>query len=80
MSAETPHFYIFVNQAHSQRNHPANTGHSLYAVSMLGQRRRRWANIETELCESPVFSRQVVVSTATCYARQCRTCMASVTT
>ena len=35
---------------------PANTGHSLNAVSMLGQRRRRWANIETVLSECPVFS------------------------
>ena len=32
-----------------------NTGHSLNAVSMLGQRRRRWANIETALGECPVF-------------------------
>ena len=28
---------------------PANTGHSPNVVSMLGQRRRRWANIETAL-------------------------------
>ena len=34
---------------------PAITGHSPNAVSMLGQRRRRWANIETALDECPVF-------------------------
>ena len=34
---------------------PANTGHSPNNVSMLGQRRRRWANIETTLGECPVF-------------------------
>ena len=34
----------------------ANTGHSHNAVSMLGQRRRRWANIETALGEFPVFA------------------------
>ena len=31
------------------RHDPANTGHSPNAVSMLGQRRRRWTNIETAL-------------------------------
>ena len=35
---------------------PANTGHSPNAVSMLGQRRRRWANIGTSLSECPVFA------------------------
>ena len=35
---------------------PANTGHTLNAVSMLGQRRRRWANIETALGGCPVFA------------------------
>ena len=30
-------------------------GHSPYAISMSGQRLRRWANIETELGECPVF-------------------------
>ena len=35
---------------------PANTGHSPNAVSMLGQRRRRWANIKTALGECPVFA------------------------
>ena len=39
---------------------PANTGHSPYAVSMLGQRRRRWASIETALVECPVFAGTVV--------------------
>ena len=34
---------------------PANTGHSPNAVSMLGQRRSRWAVIETELGECLVF-------------------------
>ena len=38
-------------------NHvPANTGHPHNAVSMLGQRRRRWAYIETASCEWPVFA------------------------
>ena len=37
-------------------NIPANTGHSPNAVSMLGQRRRRWANIEITLGECPVFA------------------------
>ena len=36
--------------------YPANTGHSPDAVSMLGQRRRRCANIETALDECPVFA------------------------
>ena len=31
-------------------------GHSPNAVSMLGQRRRRCANIETALGECPVFA------------------------
>ena len=35
---------------------PANTGHSHNAVSMLGQRRRRWTNIDTALGECPVFT------------------------
>ena len=35
---------------------PANTGHSLNAVSMLAQRRRRWANIETAFSECLVFA------------------------
>ena len=35
---------------------PANTGHSPNAVSMLGQHRRRCANIETALGECPVFA------------------------
>ena len=35
---------------------PANTGHSPNAVSMLGQRQRRWANIETALGVCLVFS------------------------
>ena len=34
---------------------PANMGHSPNAVSMLGQRRRRWANIDTALGEFPMF-------------------------
>ena len=34
----------------------ANTGHSPNAVSMLGQRRRRSANIETALGECVVFA------------------------
>ena len=37
-------------------NSPANTGHFPNAASMLGQRRRRWANIETALGECPVFA------------------------
>ena len=35
---------------------PAITGHPPDAVSMLGQRRRRCANIETALGECPVFA------------------------
>ena len=46
--------------AHPKENYilsyPANTGHSPNAVSMLGQRRRRCANIETALGECPVFA------------------------
>ena len=34
--------------------YPLNTGHSHTAVSMLGQRRRRWTNIETALGECRV--------------------------
>ena len=34
----------------------ANTGHSPYDVSTLGQRRRRWANIGTALSACPVFA------------------------
>ena len=33
--------------------YPQNTGCSLNDVSMVGQRRRRWANIETALSEGP---------------------------
>ena len=40
----------------AQAHVPANTGHSPYADSMLGQRRRRWANIESASGECPVFS------------------------
>ena len=36
--------------------YPANTGHSPNGVSMLGQRRRRWHNIEISLGECPVFA------------------------
>ena len=36
--------------------YPANAGHSPNAVSMLGQRRRRCANIETSLGECAVFA------------------------
>ena len=36
---------------------PTNTVHSPNFVLMLGQRRRRWANIETALGECPVFAR-----------------------
>ena len=35
---------------------PENTGHSPNALSMLGQRLRRWPNIETALGECPVFA------------------------
>ena len=40
----------------SRMSFPANTGHLPDAVSMLDQRRRRWANIETVLSECPVFA------------------------
>ena len=42
--------------------HPANTGHSPYAVSMLGHRLRRWPNIKTASGECPVFAGQVTVT------------------
>ena len=35
---------------------PANTGLLPNAVSMLGQRRRRWASIETVSGQRPVFA------------------------
>ena len=35
---------------------PANTRRSAQVVSMLHQRRRRWANIETTLAERLVFA------------------------
>ena len=38
------------------RSQPANTGYSSNAVSMLGQRRRQWHNIETALNKYPVFA------------------------
>ena len=38
---------------------PENTGHSPNAVSMLGQRRRRCANIETALGECPVYTPRI---------------------
>ena len=41
-------------------NNPANTGHSPNFVSILGQRRRRWANIEPEFGECPVFAGNVL--------------------
>ena len=37
----------FYRDIATMRRNPANTGHSPNTVSMLGQRRRRWANIET---------------------------------
>ena len=36
---------------------PSNTGHSPNVVSLLVQRQRRWANIETALGECLVFAR-----------------------
>ena len=41
---------------YSARPIPANTRHSPTAVSMLAHRLRRWPNIETALCECPVFA------------------------
>ena len=35
---------------------PENTGRSINADLMLGQRRRRWANIKSALDERPVFA------------------------
>ena len=32
------------------------TGHSSKSVSMLAHRLRSWSNIETALCECPVFA------------------------
>ena len=40
---------------------PANTRHSPNAISMLGQRRGRWANIETALGECLVFAGKLKV-------------------
>ena len=42
---------------------PANTRHSPDTVLMLGQRRRRWPNIETVLVECLVFAGMEPVST-----------------
>ena len=54
--------YIYLCLADSQSGGctPANTGHSPNVVSMLGQRRRRWANIETTLGEFSMFAGLVV--------------------
>ena len=60
----TRRFSVFINKnwrclpscSEKVDSYPANTGHAPNAVSMLGQRRRRWANIETALCEYPVFA------------------------
>ena len=41
------------------RTIPANTRHSPDAVSMLGQRRRRWTNIETAMGECRVIAYDV---------------------
>ena len=43
---------------------PANLGNSLNAVSILGQRRRRWADIETALGEYSVFAGMAFLNVA----------------
>ena len=48
---------------------PANTGHSPNAVSMLGQRRRRCANIETALGECPVLAGKALITVITIFSR-----------
>ena len=52
---------------------PANTGYSPNAVSMLDQRRRRWANIETALGECPAIAGETCHSLlrATCSLYEC---------
>ena len=42
--------------ARGRGKHPANTGNSHNAVSMLAHRLQRWLSIETTLCECPVFA------------------------
>ena len=53
---------------------PANTGRSINVVLMLGQRRRRWANIKTTLVKRPVFAgcMLVCVLCALYYVSFCR--------
>ena len=41
---------------------PENTEHSPNVVSMLGQRQRRWTNIETALGECSVFAGSVMLN------------------
>ena len=51
-------FSMIKSEVHSTTRNPANTGHPPNAVSMLGQRQKRWVNIETALGECPVFARK----------------------
>ena len=47
---------INIDPTSDSRLLPANTKHSLNAVSMLAHRLRRWPNIKTALGEYPVFA------------------------
>ena len=47
---------VFHNIGTKRCGYPANAEHSPNAVSMLAHRLRRWPNIETALCECPVFA------------------------
>ena len=42
---------------------PANTRHSRNVISMLGQRRKRWANMEITLRECLVFAERTLKNT-----------------
>ena len=44
----------FITSADARHNVPANTRHSAKAGSMLGQRRRRWTNIQPALAQCHV--------------------------
>ena len=60
------HFDIFWQMKRKELTNPANTAHSLNAVSMLSQRRRRWANVESALGEGPVFAGKASMMISKC--------------
>ena len=47
----------------TNKHSPANTGYSPNAVSMLGQRQRRWPNIETTLSECYFYYHNIAFKT-----------------